>query len=81
MTALRFQIGSGEGWKGERSDMPRLPLRVTKKNKQKQGIFKSKVLDCKIQTRKRFKITLFIGTKHNLQYFGVIPFIKPQNNT
>ena len=29
---------------------------------------------------KRFKITLFIRTKHNMQIFGVIPFIKLQNN-
>ena len=30
---------------------------------------------------KRFKITLFIRTKHNMQIFGVIPFIKLQNDT
>ena len=36
---------------------------------------------CKIQTHKRFRRTLFIRTKHNLQIFRVIPFIKLQNNT
>ena len=35
----------------------------------------------KIQTHKRFKRMLFIRTKHNLQIFGVIHFIKLQNNT
>ena len=34
-----------------------------------------------IQTHKRFKGTLFIRTKHNLQILGVIPFDKLQNNT
>ena len=34
-----------------------------------------------IQTHKRFKITLFIRTKHNMRIFWVIPFIKLQNNT
>ena len=34
-----------------------------------------------MQTRKRFKKKLFIRPEHNLQFFGVIPFIKPQNNT
>ena len=29
-----------------------------------------------IQTHKRFGITLFIRTKHNMRIFGVIPFIK-----
>ena len=32
-----------------------------------------------IQTHKRFKIMLFIRTKHNLQIFRVIPFMKLQN--
>ena len=37
----------------------------------------------KIQTRQRFKSTLFIRTKHNLHIFRVIPFsfIKLQNDT
>ena len=35
----------------------------------------------KIQTRKKFNRMLFIRTKHNMQIFGVIPFIKLQNNT
>ena len=35
----------------------------------------------KIQTHKRFKRTLFIRTKHNMQIFWVIPFIKRQNDT
>ena len=30
-------------------------------------------------THKRFKITLFIRTKHNMRIFEVIPFIKLQN--
>ena len=30
----------------------------------------------KIQTHERFKRTQFISTKHDLQIFGVIPFIK-----
>ena len=34
-----------------------------------------------IQTHKRLKRTLFIRTKHNMQIFGVIPFIKLQNDT
>ena len=33
-----------------------------------------------IQTRKRFKIMLFIMTKHNMQILGVISFIKLQNS-
>ena len=33
----------------------------------------------KTQTHKRFRRTLFIRTKHNIQIFGVIPFIKLQN--
>ena len=35
----------------------------------------------KIQTHKMFKRTLFIRTKHNIRIFGVIPFIKLQNDT
>ena len=31
-----------------------------------------------IQTQERFKITLFIKTKHNVWVFRVFPFIKPQ---
>ena len=33
-----------------------------------------------IQTHKRFKRTLFTTTKHNVRTFGVIPFIKLQND-
>ena len=29
---------------------------------------------CIIQTHEKFKITLFIRSKHNTQMFGVIPF-------
>ena len=35
----------------------------------------------KIQTPKRFKRTLIIATKHNLQTFGVITFVKLENDT
>ena len=35
----------------------------------------------KIQSHRRFKRTLFIRTKHHMQIFGVMPFIKLQNNT
>ena len=35
----------------------------------------------KIQTHKRLKGTVFIRTTHNVQIFGVIPFIKLQNDT
>ena len=35
----------------------------------------------KIQTQKRLKRTLFIRTKHNMQIFGVIPFIVLQNDS
>ena len=35
----------------------------------------------KIQTHERFVITLFIRTKNNMLIFGVIPFIKLQNDT
>ena len=35
----------------------------------------------KIKTHKRFKRMLFIQTKHNMQIFRVIPFIKLQNDT
>ena len=35
----------------------------------------------KIQTHKKFKGTLFIRTKHSMRIFGVIPFIKLQNDT
>ena len=34
-----------------------------------------------IQIHKRFQITLFIRTEHNMRIFGVIPFIKIQNDT
>ena len=34
-----------------------------------------------IQTHKRFKGTLFIMTKHNMQMFGVMTFVKLQNDT
>ena len=34
-----------------------------------------------IETRKRFKITLFIRTKHDMRIFWVTPFIKLQNGT
>ena len=34
-----------------------------------------------IQRHERFRRTLFIGTKHNMQIVGVIPFIKLQNDT
>ena len=33
------------------------------------------------QTRERFKRTLFIRTKHSVQIFRVIPFIKLQNES
>ena len=33
----------------------------------------------KIQIRKRFRITLFITTNHNIRIFGVIPLVKLQN--
>ena len=39
------------------------------------------MIACLIQTQKGFKITLFISTKHNLRIFGLIPFIKLQNDT
>ena len=35
----------------------------------------------KIQIQKRFRITLFITTNHNIRIFGVIPLIKLQNDT
>ena len=35
----------------------------------------------KIQRHKRLKRTLFIRTRHSLPIFGVVPFIKLQNNT
>ena len=35
----------------------------------------------KIQTHKSLKRTLFIRTKHNIRIFGVISFIKLQNDT
>ena len=35
----------------------------------------------KIQTQKKFRITLFIRTQHNVRIFVVIPFIKRQNDT
>ena len=35
----------------------------------------------KIQTHKRLKGMPFIRTKHNMWIFGVIPFIKLQNDT
>jgi len=38
-------------------------------------------LGIKIQTYKRFKRTLFIRTRQNQQMFGVIPFVKLQNDT
>ena len=34
-----------------------------------------------IQTHERFKIMLYIRTKHNMPIFGVIPFIKLQDDT
>ena len=36
--------------------------------------------DVHIQTHKRIKRTLFIGTEHSMRMFGVIPFIKLQND-
>ena len=35
----------------------------------------------KIQTHNRFKRTLCIRSKYNMRIFGVIPFIKLQNDT
>ena len=32
-------------------------------------------------THKRFRITLFTRTKHNMRIFGIIPFMKLQNDT
>ena len=40
-----------------------------------------KLQNDKIQTHKRFKMMLFIRTKHNMWILGVIPFIKLQNDT
>ena len=37
-------------------------------------------IQTKDRTQKRFKITLFIRTKHNMRIFGVISFFKLQNN-
>ena len=34
-----------------------------------------------MQTHKRYKTTLFIRTKHNKRIFGVILFMKLQNDT
>ena len=39
------------------------------------------LIKCRIQTHKRFKITLFMWTKHYLRISEVIPFMKLQNNT
>ena len=39
------------------------------------------IIIIKVQIRKRLKRTLFIRTKHDMRIFGVIPFIKLQNNT
>ena len=41
---------------------------------------RQKQRETKIQTHKKFKGTLFIRTKHNKRIFGVIPFIKLQND-
>ena len=42
---------------------------------------KRKVISARSKQIKRFKIKLFIRIKHNLLIFGVIPFIKLQNDT
>ena len=41
----------------------------------------SQTCEEKTQKHKRFKIMLFITTKHNMHILGVIPFIKLQNDT
>ena len=38
-------------------------------------------LNIKIQAHKRLKRALYIRTKLNIRIFGVIPFIKLQNDT
>ena len=44
-------------------------------------IHKQLTYHSEIQTHERFRRTQFIRTKHNWRIFGVIPFIKPQNDT
>ena len=41
----------------------------------------NKIYLSKIQIHKRFKRTLFIRTKEDMQIFGVIAFIKLQNDS
>ena len=46
------------------------------------GVYqKVRTKETRIQTRKRFNRMLFIRTKHNMRIFGVIPFVKLQNDT
>ena len=42
--------------------------------------FLREITEKEIQTQKRFKRTLLIGQKKKLQIFGVVPFIKLQND-
>ena len=53
-----------------------------KKNKKSETRMTASVKkNLKIQTHKRFKRTYLSGQKHNMQIFGVIPFIKRHNDT
>ena len=45
------------------------------------GIESNGICSKGIQTHTRFRIMLFIRTKHNMRVFGVMPFIKLQNDT
>ena len=73
MTTLRFQTGFP-------SDIPCRCSRSVADEKESFVTGSERERD--IQTHKRFKRTLiFLGQIHNLQIFGVIPFIKLQNNT
>ena len=66
-------------------DKIKTKIKEKKKNKnwsqRKQPHFEKAEVDSKIQTLKRFKRTLFIKTKHNLQIFRGILFVKLQNDT
>ena len=46
------------------------------------SIYKKNIIFTKhlLETHQRFKIMLFVRTKHNMQIFRIIPFIKLQND-
>ena len=70
-----------ERLRAERSNHDKRCVCWQKGLEQSAAIMTSDVYVSQIQTYERFERTLFIRPRQNQQIFGVIPFVKLQNDT